>query len=240
MNRLGLSALAVLVISTTAAYAADNARDMTCQGKLTEVKNTCFCRRLSRSSGANVPELMSGCTTSSTSGASGHGHRGNRRHRSDSEPAPHDDLAFTEIGSDVAHRRAELITRWPDRNPCDAAICADGLSSGSPTISSVRRITDAAFVQAEVAIEPRYQVEQIPTAIALVEAGLGVTALPSLTFSMFKGRKLAMRPLVQPRLRRNVGFVTFGGRTMPHFTDALLQAIRHGLLQELQVQSHQA
>ena len=68
---------------------------------------------------------------------------------------------------------------------------------------------------------PRYQVEQIPTAIALVEAGLGVTALPSLTFSMFKGRNLAVRPLVQPRLRRNVGFVTFSGRTMPGFASAL-------------------
>ena len=104
----------------------------------------------------------------------------------------------------------------------------------------MRRITDAAFVHAEIAIEPRYEVEQIPTAVALVEAGLGVTALPSLTFSMFKGRKLAVRPLVQPRLRRNVGFVTFAGRTLPGFTDALLQAIRHGLLQELQIQSHRA
>ena len=156
------------------------------------------------------------------------------------KPAPHDDLAFTEIGSDVAH----LVCRSDDPLARQKSVRWRDLRGrpfiGFTQISSVRRITDAAFVQAEVAIEPRYQVEQIPTAIALVEAGLGVTALPSLTFSMFKGRKLAMRPLVQPRLRRNVGFVTFAGRTMPDFTDALLQAIRHGLLQELQIQSHQA
>ena len=82
-------------------------------------------------------------------------------------------------------------------------------------ISSVRRLTDAAFIHAETAIEPRYEVEQIPSAVALVEAGLGVTALPSLTFSMFKGRNLAVRPLTEPSLRRNVGFVTLKGRTLP-------------------------
>jgi len=156
------------------------------------------------------------------------------------KPAPHDDLVFTEIGSDVAH----LVCRSDDPLAQQKFIRWHDLRGqpfiGFTQISSVRRITDAAFVHAEVAIEPRYQVEQIPTAIALVEAGLGVTALPSLTFSMFKGRKLAVRPLVQPRLRRNVGFVTFAGRTMPGFTDALMQAIRHGLLQELQIQRHRA
>ena len=107
---------------------------------------------------------------------------------------------------------------------------------GFTHISSVRRITDAAFVHAEIAIEPRYEVEQIPTAIALVEAGLGVTALPSLTFSMFKGRNLAVRPLVEPRLRRNVGFVTFAGRTLPKHCDALMRAVRQSLLHELRGQ----
>jgi DNA-binding transcriptional LysR family regulator len=152
------------------------------------------------------------------------------------KPAAHDDLVFTEIGSDVAH----LVCRSDDPLARQKSVRWRDLRGrpfiGFTQISSVRRITDAAFVHAEIAIEPSYQVEQIPTAIALVEAGLGVTALPSLTFSMFKGRNLAVRPLVQPRLRRNVGFVTFAGRTMPGFTDALLQAIRHGLLQELRIQ----
>ena len=156
------------------------------------------------------------------------------------KPAAHDDLVFTEIGSDIAH----LVSRADDALARKKSVRWRDLSGrpfiGFTQISSVRRITDAAFVHAEIAIEPRYQVEQIPTAIALVEAGLGVTVLPSLTFSMFKGRKLAVRPLVQPRLRRNVGFVTLARRTMPGFTDALLQAIRHGLLQELQLQSHRA
>ena len=110
------------------------------------------------------------------------------------KPASHDDLVFTEIGSDVAH----LVCRSDDPLAQQKSVRWHDLRGqpfiGFTQISSVRRITDAAFVHAEIAIEPRYQVEQIPTAIALVEAGLGVTALPSLTFSMFKGRKLAVRP----------------------------------------------
>ena len=98
-------------------------------------------------------------------------------------------------------------------------------------ISSVRRLTDAAFIHAETAIEPRYEVEQIPSAVALVEAGLGVTALPSLTFSMFKGRNLAVRPLTEPSLRRNVGFVTVeGAHAARQSADKLMRLIRERLL----------
>jgi LysR family carnitine catabolism transcriptional activator len=111
---------------------------------------------------------------------------------------------------------------------------------GITRISSVRRLTDAAFVHAEIAIEPRYEVEQIPSAVALVEAGLGVTALPSLTFSMFRGRNLAARPLFEPRLRRNVGFVTLAARTLPNGADVLMRAIRRTLLRQLRARDLRA
>ncbi len=148
-------------------------------------------------------------------------------------PARHDDLVFEEIASDVAH----LVCRSDDPLTRQKQVRWRDLS-GLPFIgitgnSSVRRLTDAAFIQAEVAIEPRYEVEQIPSAVALVEAGLGVTALPSLTFSMFKGRSLAVRPLLAPRLRRNIGFVTFAGRTMPAHAAALMQSIRGRLRRAL-------
>jgi DNA-binding transcriptional LysR family regulator len=149
------------------------------------------------------------------------------------KPAKHPDLVFDEIASDVAHlvcardhplARRKTV-RWKDLAGLDFI--------GITAISSVRRLTDAAFINAETAIEPRYEVEQIPSAAALVEAGLGVTALPSLTFSMFKGRNLAVRPLIEPRLRRNVGFVTLRGRTLPANTDKLMRFIRASLLAEL-------
>ena len=149
------------------------------------------------------------------------------------KPAKNDELVFDEIASDVAHlvcprdhplaRRKSV--RWKDLAGLDFI--------ATTRISSVRRLTDAAFVHAETAIEPRYEVEQIPSAVALVEAGLGVTALPSLTFSMFKGRNVAVRPLTEPSLRRNVGFVTRKGRTLPVNADKLMRFIRASLLAEL-------
>ena len=142
------------------------------------------------------------------------------------KPPKEDDLTFEDVAADVAHlvcRRDDLLARrktvrWRDLEGRPFI--------GFTRISSVRRVTDAAFVQSEMAIEARYEVEQIPTAIALVEAGLGVTALPSLTFSMLRGRNLAARPLIEPKLRRNVGFVTFASRTLPNGADTLMQSVR--------------
>jgi LysR family carnitine catabolism transcriptional activator len=122
-------------------------------------------------------------------------------------------LEFQELGSDAMrllcradHALAKRRTvRWRELAAYPFVALA--------RTSSVRRLTDAAFINAEVALEPTFEVEQIPSAAALVEAGLGVTALPSLTFTMFKGSGLVMRPLVEPALRRHVGILILSGRT---------------------------
>jgi hypothetical protein len=59
-----------------------------------------------------------------------------------------------------------------------------------------------------------------------VDEGLGVTALPSLTFTMFKGANLTMRPLIEPVMRRHVGVVTLAGRTLSEAPSALIAHIR--------------
>jgi len=79
--------------------------------------------------------------------------------------------------------------------------------------TSVRRFADTAMGQSEVVIRPRYEVEQIPSAVTLVSAGLGITALPTLTFAMFSHRSLVMRPLVDPVIRRRLGVLTLKERT---------------------------
>lgn len=150
------------------------------------------------------------------------------------KPAPTEGLSFEGIGFDVAHlvcrrdhplaRRRQL--RWHD--------LGDYPFIGITRISSVRRLTDAAFVHGELAIDPRYEVEQVPSAVALVEAGLGVTALPSLTFAMFKNRDLVTRPLRGPIVRRHVGFITRSQRTSPEFVADLKRAIRKQIEQRLQ------
>jgi LysR family carnitine catabolism transcriptional activator len=149
------------------------------------------------------------------------------------KPAQSDGLEFEEIASDVAH----LVCRADDPLARRKSVRWRELGGrpfiGITRISSVRRLTDAAFVHAEIAIAPRYEVEQIASAVALVDAGLGVTALPSLTFSMFKGRKLAVRPLIEPSLRRNVGFVTVTGRTLPPQSSRFMEIVRTTMRKEL-------
>ncbi|RDV04626.1 LysR family transcriptional regulator [Undibacter mobilis] len=142
------------------------------------------------------------------------------------KPAPSSDLSFEGVTFDTAHlvcRRDHPLARrrkvgWRD--------LAGHAFIGLTRISSVRRLTDAAFMHDDIVLTPRYDVEQVPSAVALVEAGLGVTALPSLTFAMFKGRSLVVRPLGDPVMRRHVGFVTRTSRTLPPFASALKQTIQ--------------
>ncbi len=149
------------------------------------------------------------------------------------KPASGENLVFDGVAFDTAHlvcRRDHPLARlrkvrWRD--------LIDQPFIGITRISSVRRLSDAAFVYGAQTVEPRFEVEQIPSAVALVEAGLGVTALPSLTFAMFKGDSLAVRPLIEPVMRRHVGFVTRAQRTLPAFAADLMRAIRVRLQHEL-------
>ncbi len=148
------------------------------------------------------------------------------------KPARTEGISFEGIAADTAHlvcradhplaKKREV--RWRDLTGYPFV--------GITAISSVRRLTDAGFVQGEASVEPRYEVEQVPCAVALVEAGAGITALPSLTFAMFKGRKLVTRPLKDPVLRRNVGFVSLSGRNLPTFAEPLKEEIKE-ILREI-------
>ncbi|MGX7745091.1 LysR family transcriptional regulator [Rhodopseudomonas parapalustris] len=92
--------------------------------------------------------------------------------------------------------------------------------------TSVRRFTDAAMAQAGIAVRPRYEVEQILSAVTLVSAGLGVTALPALTLAMFDERRLAVRPLEGPAIHRRMGVLTLKERTPSAQARFLLEAVR--------------
>jgi LysR family carnitine catabolism transcriptional activator len=80
--------------------------------------------------------------------------------------------------------------------------------------TSVRALTDAACAQAGLAVRPRFEVAHLATAGALVAAGLGVTALPSLTLPVLGRGPFDVRPLAAPRMVRRIGMVQVTGRTM--------------------------
>ena len=148
-------------------------------------------------------------------------------------PARLDGLSFEDAAADAMHlvcRRdhplaARKRVRWRD--------LGDHPFVGMTGISSVRRLTDAALITAAPTSVTRYEVEQIPSAIALVEAGLGITALPALTFSMFQGRQLVMRPLIDPPMQRRIGFVRRRDRKPSPASQDLADALRIHLVKRL-------
>lgn len=72
--------------------------------------------------------------------------------------------------------------------------------------SSVRLLTDSAFMQHGLVCNPTYEVHQIPSAIALVEAGLAISALPALTLPMARTTGVRAR-VISPAVQRESGAV---------------------------------
>src|SRR3954447_18839832 len=80
--------------------------------------------------------------------------------------------------------------------------------------SSVRQMTDAAFLQAGLAVPPLYGCGFLGTTGHLVAAGLGITDLPRLTLPLLGRLGLVWRRLERPVMRRHMGAVTRIGRTL--------------------------
>lgn len=123
-------------------------------------------------------------------------------------------FVFEEIASDrlmlVVSRRHRLSGRdsvdWGELAGVD-------FIAMSPS-SSVRRLTDAGFIHANLPAAPAYEVDQISCAAALAAAELGVTALPTMTFAMFNADELAMVPLVTPVIQRSIGMAWLKDRPL--------------------------
>ncbi|HEX2548142.1 MAG TPA: LysR substrate-binding domain-containing protein, partial [Ramlibacter sp.] len=74
--------------------------------------------------------------------------------------------------------------------------------------SSIRPITDAAFLNKGLQVHPALVFPSVPAAGALVLAGLGITALPRLAFHLLNQQGLAAVPLHGPAVARPIGLVT--------------------------------
>jgi LysR family carnitine catabolism transcriptional activator len=91
--------------------------------------------------------------------------------------------------------------------------------------SSVRAMTDAAFLQAGLAVRPLYECAFLATTGSLVAAGLGITALPRLTLRLVSACGLVWRPLTQPSLQRSLGVLTRVGRSLSPAASQFLVAL---------------
>jgi LysR family carnitine catabolism transcriptional activator len=102
----------------------------------------------------------------------------------------------------------------------------------APT-SSVRVMTDLAFLRAGLAVKPLYQCAFLGTTGRLVAAGLGITALPRLTLPLTAASGLAWRSLTRPAMRRQMGTVTRTGRSLSPAAAIFLELIEAQAKQNL-------
>lgn len=76
-----------------------------------------------------------------------------------------------------------------------------GRSSGN------RLIMDLALADEEIRLHPYYEVQHLSTSLGMVEAGLGIAALPHMSLPADPHPFIAAIPLVQPTVSRTVGIV---------------------------------
>jgi len=80
--------------------------------------------------------------------------------------------------------------------------------------SGIRVLMDMAAETAGVPIKPAFEVSLITTALALVEAGLGVSVLPTYALAAARQYAVQKRPLVDPVVARDVVLIHASGRSI--------------------------
>lgn len=94
-------------------------------------------------------------------------------------------------------------------------------------LSSTRQAIEKVLEQLSVSMDLFCEVSQIGTAGRMVAAGLGVAALPSLSFNQISGEGLDWRPLSNPSVLRTLGIITPLRTPLSAASNAMLDQIRH-------------
>ena len=95
-----------------------------------------------------------------------------------------------------------------------------------PLPASVRQYANAAFIEHRIAFAPRYEVEHIATIHAMVNAGLGVAALPELAAAFVQQDGVATRRLTGPDIQRPIGVVTRRHRSLSPAAQEMVRMLR--------------
>ena len=85
---------------------------------------------------------------------------------------------------------------------------------GLTRASDVRRLTEQALAGAGLPARPSYEVTQMATAVALVDAGAGLAALPAYALSYTKLFRVVSRPLSKPAVTRDISLLTAKERSL--------------------------
>lgn len=129
-------------------------------------------------------------------------------------PSSHAELLIEPVYADdfvvICHKDSPLAAKrsvdWADLATVPVVLTGGG---------AIQRDIETAWLKANIAIQPRFQIEQIMTGIALVAAGLGVSILPGLCRPEISNQELRTIPMHSPvRIRRELSIVRRSDRAL--------------------------
>jgi DNA-binding transcriptional LysR family regulator len=92
--------------------------------------------------------------------------------------------------------------------------------------SAFRPLIDSVIANQGVPLGPqKFEVGYMGTAVALAEAGLGISILPQRAAALIRTRKACFRPLTSPVVTRPVTLVTRAGRTLSPAAQAFVECL---------------
>lgn len=129
-------------------------------------------------------------------------------------PQTHGDLNYKHLLHDelvLVCRKDDPLTR---KDEYDWSVFADHPFIGMSHESALRSMVDNAFLQVGMTVKPLFNCKQPTTIGNLINASLGVSALPRLTLAQIDSSSLTFRPLKNPVITRSIGIVTHAARSL--------------------------
>lgn len=142
---------------------------------------------------------------------------------------------FPPGGAQIERRAIARDTLMVFSHPDAASGAAGPLTwselAGQPLVtltrdSGIRLLTEVGFETAGIELVPSYEVSQITTALALVEAGLGMAVLPTYALTVVRNGGVIGRALTTPEIAREIHFIHASGRAVSPAVAAFMPVLR--------------
>lgn len=141
-------------------------------------------------------------------------------------PNIHRKFAYTPLHEDPCVLVCKAgYTHFPDPAPWS---CFKELPFiGMEAQSSVRQLTDRAFISVNMDVAVRYECSQLATVGGLIANGLGISLLPRSTLPLVGGGgALVWRSMEPPRQSRTIGIIQAAGRAMKPAASVFVETLQ--------------
>ncbi len=92
--------------------------------------------------------------------------------------------------------------------------------------SGVRHLVDTGYQRVGLEARPAFEVSSMNTALAFVEAELGITILPTYALALARSKATLAKPLVDPEVSREICAIFRRGRSLPPSGDQFVAILR--------------